>query len=80
MTDPSTFHAIRHRSLAAAGLGRSGVGATLMGDTLVLRGAADQQLIVPVATINRLRFGYEENRYAGDLYRISSGPAKPPTR
>ena len=35
MTDPPVFHAIRHSSLAAAGLGRAGVSATLIGGTLV---------------------------------------------
>lgn len=69
-TNPLRFAAIRHRSLAAAGLGAAGVGATLAGDTLTLRGTSGEQLIVPLASITRLRAGYEENKYAGDLYRM----------
>jgi hypothetical protein len=69
-TDSLRFAAIRHRSLAAAGLGSAGVDASLVGDTLTLRGTSGEQLIVPLASITRLRAGYEENKYAGDLYRM----------
>ena len=70
MADPPSLRAIRHSSLAAAGLGRAGVDATLAGDTLILRGTNGEQLFVPLASITRLRVGYEENKYAGDLYRM----------
>jgi hypothetical protein len=65
-----SFRAIRHRSLAAAGLGRAGVDVTLAGDSLILRGTGGGQLVVPVASIARLRAGYEQNRYSGKLYRL----------
>jgi hypothetical protein len=70
VADPPSFRAIRHKSLAAAGLGGAGVDATLVGDTLTLRGASGEQLIVPLASITRLRIGYEQNKYAGNLYRM----------
>ena len=70
MADPPTVRAIRHRSLAAAGLGGAGVDATLAGDTLILRGTSGGQLVVPLASIARLRIGYEQNKYAGNLYRM----------
>jgi hypothetical protein len=69
-TDPLRFAAIRHRSLAAAGLGTAGADASLVGDTLTLRGTNGEQLIVPLASITRLRAGYEENKYTADLYRM----------
>ena len=68
--DSLRFAAIRHRSLAAAGLGTGGVDATLVGDTLIVRGTSGEQLIVPLASITRLRAGYEENKYTADLYRM----------
>lgn len=70
MADPPRFRAIRHRSLAAAGLGGSGVDATLVSDTLMLRGTSGGQLVVPLASVARLRAGYERNRYSGKLYRM----------
>lgn len=70
MADPPAFAAIRHGSLAAAGLGRAGVRGTLAGDTLVLTGRNGERRDVPLASIERLRVGYEENRYAGYLYRM----------
>jgi len=70
VTDPPSFCAIRHRSLAAAGLGSAGVDATLVGDTLELRGRSGERLDVPAVSITRLRAGYEENRYTSDLYRM----------
>jgi len=69
-TDSLRFAAIRHRSLAAAGLGSTGVDVSLVGDTLTLSGAGGEQLIVPLASITRLRAGYEENKYTADLYRM----------
>jgi hypothetical protein len=69
-TDSLHFAAIRHRSLAAAGLGSAGVDASLAGDTLILRGTSGEQLVVPLASITRLRVGYEQNKYAGYLYRM----------
>jgi hypothetical protein len=69
-SDLPRFAAIRHRSLAAAGLGSAGVDASLVGDTLTLRGTSGEQLIVPLASITRLRAGYEENKYTADLYRM----------
>jgi hypothetical protein len=70
VTDPPSFRAIRHRSLSAAGLGQTGVDVTLTGDTLILRGTSGSQLVVPLASIRRLRAGYEQNRYSGNLYRL----------
>ena len=70
MSDPPCFRAIRHKSLAAAGLGKTGVDATLVGDTLILSGTGGGRLSVPIASIMRLRLGYEQNRYAGNLYRM----------
>jgi hypothetical protein len=70
VADLPSFRAIRHRSLAAAGLGGSGVDATFADDTLILRGGGGEQLVVPLASISRLRVGYEENRYTADLYRM----------
>jgi hypothetical protein len=69
-TDSPSFRAIGHRSLAAAGLGARGVDATLVGDTLIVRGTSGGQLVVPLASITRLRIGYEQNKYAGNLYRM----------
>jgi hypothetical protein len=69
-TDSLRFAAIRHRSLAAAGLGSAGVDASLVGDTLTFRGTSGEQLIVPLASITRLRAGFEENKYTPDLYRM----------
>lgn len=69
-TDSPRFAAIRHRSLAAAGLGSAGVDASLVGDTLILRGTGGEQLVVPLVSITRLRAGYEENKYTADLYRM----------
>ncbi|WP_066811568.1 hypothetical protein [Sphingomonas asaccharolytica] len=71
MTDPPSFRAIRHKSLAAAGLGAAGVDASLVGDTLVLRGTGGGQVMIPLASIARLRVGYEQNKYAGNLYRMT---------
>lgn len=68
--DPPSFRAIRHSSLAAAGLGGAGVDATLAGDTLIVRGTGGGQLVVPLASITRLRIGYEQNKYSGNLYRM----------
>lgn len=70
MADPPSFRAIRHKSLAAAGLGGSGVDASLADDSLVLRGTGGGQLVVPLPSIARLRIGYEQNKYAGNLYRM----------
>ena len=70
MSDPPCFRAIRHKSLAAAGLGKTGVDATLVGDTLILSGTSGGRLTVPTASITRLRLGYEQNRYSGNLYRM----------
>jgi hypothetical protein len=70
VADPPSFRAIRHRSLAAAGLGGAGVDASLVGDTLILRGTGGEQLVVPLASITRLRVGYEQNKYSGNLYRM----------
>ena len=70
MTDPPSFRAIRHSSLTAAGLGGAGVDAGLAGDTRILRGTVGGQLIVPLASITRLRVGYEQNKYSGNLYRM----------
>lgn len=69
-TDPPSFRAIRQRSLVAAGLGARGIDATLIGDTLIVRGASGERLVVPIASITRLRAGYEQNKYLGNLYRI----------
>jgi hypothetical protein len=69
-TDSLRFAAIRHRSLAAAGLGSAGADASLVGDTLTLSGTSGEQLVVPLASITRLRAGYEENKYTADLYRM----------
>lgn len=68
--DAPRFAAIRHRSLAAAGLGSAGVDASLVGNTLTLRGTGGEQLIVPLVSVTRLRVGYEQNKYARDLYRM----------
>jgi len=57
VADPPSFRAIRHKSLAAAGLGRAGVDASLTGDTLILRGTGGESLGVPLASIGRLRVG-----------------------
>ncbi len=70
MAEPPSFRAIGHRSLAAIGLGARGVDATLDGDTLILRGTSGGQLAVPLASISRLRIGYEQNKYSGNLYRM----------
>jgi hypothetical protein len=70
MAAPLTFRAIRHSSLASAGLGNAGADADLVGDTLILRGTSGGQLNVPLAFITRLRVGYEQNKYAGNLYRM----------
>jgi len=70
VTDPPRFRAIRHKSLVAAGLGGSGVDASLADDSLVLRGTGGGQLVVPLPSIARLRIGYEQNKYAGNLYRM----------
>ena len=70
MVEPPSFRAIGHRSLAAAGLGARGVDAMLVGDTLTLRGTNGEQLAVPLASITRLRIGYEQNKYSGNLYRM----------
>jgi hypothetical protein len=70
VAEPSSFRAIRHRSLAATGLGGAGVDAVLVGDTLTLRGTSGEQLVVPLASISRLRIGYEQNKYSGNLYRM----------
>lgn len=70
MADPPIIRAIRHKSLAAAGLGGVGVDATLVGDTLTLRGTGGGQLVMPLASITRLRVGYEQNKYSGNLYRM----------
>ena len=70
VAEPPSFRAIRHSSLAAAGLGGAGVDATLVGDTLIVRGTSGEQLVVPLASITRLRVGYEQNKYAGNLYRM----------
>ena len=66
----AAFRAIRNRGLAAAGLGKTGVDATLAGDTLLLRGEAGERLDIPLASITRLRAGYEPNRYSGNLYQM----------
>jgi len=71
VADPPKFRAIRHRSLAAAGLGGAGgVDVALIGNTLALCAAEGRTLDVPLASIERLRLGYVENRYAGRLYRL----------
>jgi hypothetical protein len=70
MADPPSFRAIRHKSLAAAGLGTGGVDVTLVGDTLIVRSTSGGQLVVPLASIARMRVGYEQNKYAGNLYRM----------
>jgi len=70
MADPPSFCAIRHKSLAAAGLGGAGVDASLTGDRLILRGTGGESLGVPLVSIARLRVGYEQNKYAGNLYRM----------
>lgn len=70
MADPPSFRAIRHKSLAAAELGGVGVDVTLAGDTLTLRGTGDGQLVVPLASVIRLRVGYEQNKYSGNLFRM----------
>jgi len=67
----AVFRAVRNKSLAAAGLGNTGVDATLAGDTLLLRGGAGERLDIPLAAIMQLRAGYEENRYSGKLYRMT---------
>lgn len=70
MASSLRFAAIRHRSLAAAGLGSAGADASLVGDTLTLSGTSGEQLVVPLASVTRLRAGYEENKYTADLYRM----------
>lgn len=44
MADQSSFRAIRHKNLAAAGLGGAGVDASLTGDMLILRGTGGERL------------------------------------
>jgi hypothetical protein len=48
VADPPIIRAIRDKSLAAAGLGGVGVDASLIGDTLILRGTSGGQLVVPL--------------------------------
>lgn len=68
--DRPVFRAIRHASLAAAGLGREGVDVMLEDGALILLGAAGARRTLPLAEIGRARFGYEQNRYSGKLYRM----------
>ncbi len=68
--DERAFRAVRHKSLAAAGLGSEAVDVSLDGNALILTGLAGARRAFPTADIGRVRFGYEQNKYAGKLYRM----------
>lgn len=64
---PPGFHAAEHKSIAVAGLGKHGARAWLIGDALVLTGADQARLDLLPASIERIRVGACENRFAGKL-------------
>ena len=67
---PPSFHAADHKSAAAAGLGKQGARAWLIGEALVLTGADQARLDLPFASIKRIRVGAYDNRFAGKLYQM----------
>ena len=74
------FRAVRHKSLAAAGLGPRAVDAALASGALTLTGEGGVRRVFPVAGIGRVRFGYEQNKYSGRLYRMQVWSADAPRR
>ena len=65
------FHALPHRSLAAAGLGRGGVDVDYGTGGLALYGMGDERLAVPWSTIGKVRIGFSSSRYSKPLYRMT---------
>ena len=76
--DEGRFRAVRHKSLAAAGLGSEAVDVSLDGNALILTGLAGARRAFPAAGISRVRFGYEQNKYAGKLYQMQVWSADAP--
>lgn len=67
-----TFLAIRHASLAAAGLGGKGVTVGFGAGGLALYGDdVSERLTVPWSSISKVRIGYSSSRYSKPLYRMT---------
>ena len=67
---PPSFHVASHKSILAAGLGKQGARAWLVGEALVLTGADQARFDLPLASIERIRVGAYDNRFAGKFYQI----------
>jgi hypothetical protein len=67
---PLSFSVDNSAALTAAGLRGPLVTATFDGAALVLRGEGGGSLDLPLAAIDRIRIGYEENKFVGHIYQL----------